>query len=72
MSENENRTLGWMIVELLGHRKLGGHVKEETLAGAGFLRIDIYARAGEQRSEEYVRLLRLWNEVARPSFAQAA
>lgn len=31
----------WCIVELLGHRRLAGHVTEVQLAGAGFLRIDI-------------------------------
>lgn len=31
----------WAIVELLGHRRLSGHVTEATIAGAGFLRIDI-------------------------------
>ena len=32
---------GFAIVELLGHRKLGGYVREVTIAGAGFLRIDV-------------------------------
>lgn len=32
---------GWCILELLGHRRLGGHVTEQEIAGASFLRIDI-------------------------------
>lgn len=32
---------GWAILELMGHRRLGGYVTEVTLAGAGMLRIDI-------------------------------
>lgn len=32
---------GWFIVELMGHRRLAGYVREQTIAGAGFLRIDI-------------------------------
>lgn len=32
---------GWAILELMGHRRLGGYVREVTLAGAGFFRIDI-------------------------------
>lgn len=32
---------GWTIVELLGHRRLAGMVTEATIAGAGFLRIDM-------------------------------
>jgi hypothetical protein len=33
--------IGWAILELMGHRKLGGFVSEETLAGAAFVRIDV-------------------------------
>lgn len=32
---------GWAIVELLGHRRLGGFVREETLFGVAMVRIDI-------------------------------
>lgn len=32
---------GWAIVELMGHRKLAGYVREVTLAGAAMLRLDI-------------------------------
>lgn len=32
---------GWAILELMGHRKLGGFLSEETLAGAAFVRIDV-------------------------------
>lgn len=32
---------GWFIVELMGHRRLAGYVTEQTIAGAGFLRIDV-------------------------------
>lgn len=32
---------GWAILELLGHRRLGGYLSEATIAGASFLRIDI-------------------------------
>lgn len=31
----------WAIVELLGHRRLGAYVTEATIAGAGFLRLDV-------------------------------
>jgi len=33
----------WMILELLGHRRLAGRVREVQVAGAGFLRLDIPA-----------------------------
>jgi hypothetical protein len=32
---------GWAFLELMGHRRLGGYVSEATVAGAGFLRIDV-------------------------------
>ncbi len=38
---------GWAILELMGHRKLGGYVREEKLAGAGFIRIDVPAANGD-------------------------
>lgn len=32
---------GWAIVELMGHRKLAGYVREVTIAGAAMMRLDI-------------------------------
>ncbi len=32
----------WSILELMGHRKLGGRVREAELGGIPFLRIDVY------------------------------
>jgi hypothetical protein len=32
---------GWYLVEVMGHRRLAGYVREVTLAGAGMLRIDV-------------------------------
>ena len=32
---------GWAIVELMGHRKLAGYVREVTFAGAAMMRLDI-------------------------------
>lgn len=32
---------GWTILELMGHRRLGGYIREINVAGAGFLQIDI-------------------------------
>jgi hypothetical protein len=31
---------GWAIVELLGHRRVLGHLTEATIAGASFLRVE--------------------------------
>lgn len=35
--------LGWAIVEVMGHRRLGGQVSEAIIAGRPFLRVDIPA-----------------------------
>ena len=32
---------GWCILELMGHRRLAGYVRETTLAGVGVLRLDV-------------------------------
>jgi hypothetical protein len=42
------------IVELLGHRKLAGRVREVQLAGAGFLRLDIPATKGHGEQTQYI------------------
>lgn len=34
---------GWCVLELMGHRKLGGYVREATIAGAPFVRVDVPA-----------------------------
>ena len=34
---------GWVILELMGHRRLAGYLREQTIGGAAFLRIDIPA-----------------------------
>ncbi|MDX3106058.1 hypothetical protein [Nonomuraea angiospora] len=44
---NPSADIGWVILELLGHRRLAGHVTTEEIAGASFLRIDIPGAADE-------------------------
>jgi hypothetical protein len=42
------------ILELMGHRRLGGFVREVQIAGAGFLRIDVPGDAdGETHSTQF-------------------
>jgi hypothetical protein len=44
----------WGILELMGHRRLGGYVQETTLAGGAFLRIDVPGDVdGEIHSTQY-------------------
>ena len=45
----------WAILELMGHRKLAGMVKTESLGGAPFIRIDIYS------SESKIELTQYYN-----------
>ena len=40
---NETSFEGWAILELMGHRRLAGYVREQELAGGAFLRIDVPA-----------------------------
>lgn len=41
MADNGSTFADWAILELMGHRVLAGHVCEQEIAGASFLRIDI-------------------------------
>ena len=38
---------GWAILELMGHRRLAGYVREQEIAGAGMLRIDVPGEVGD-------------------------
>lgn len=40
-TEVEEELIGWAILELMGHRRLGGRVGAVELAGASFFRIDV-------------------------------
>lgn len=31
----------WVILELMGHRRLAGYLTEQEIAGRGFLRLDV-------------------------------
>lgn len=48
---SEEKFEGWVILEQLGHKRLAGYVKEETVAGQGFLRIDIPGETGVQATQ---------------------
>jgi hypothetical protein len=42
MSEQRETFEGWAILELMGHRKLGGKLSEQVIGGQAFVRIDAY------------------------------
>lgn len=44
----------WAIVEMLGHRRVAGRIREVQLAGAGFLRLDIPATNGHGDQTQYI------------------
>lgn len=41
MGETRESFTGWAILELMGHRRLGGYLSEQEIAGAAFIRIDV-------------------------------
>lgn len=52
MTTEQERYEGWTIVELMGHRRVGGHVSEIQVAGAGFLRVQVFGTNGEPIAEQ--------------------
>lgn len=46
--QSELRDLGWSIVELMGHRRLAGRVREECLFGTVFLRLEVPSPQDEE------------------------
>jgi hypothetical protein len=50
----EERFATWAILELMGHRRLAGHVQEVQIAGAGFLRLDIPPAGDDPGRTQYV------------------
>lgn len=41
MIDEKDAFEGWAILELMGHRRLAGHVRAVEIAGAGMLRLDV-------------------------------
>jgi hypothetical protein len=55
MNENEDQAFAeWAIVEMMGHRRLAGHVREVQIAGQGFLRLDIPASGDDAPRTQYL------------------
>jgi len=43
----------WAILELMGHRRLGGYVSQQEIAGAAMLRIDIPGEDGQPAATQF-------------------
>lgn len=41
VAHEELKDLGWAVLELMGHRRLGGLVREDLFAGSKVIRIEI-------------------------------
>src|ERR1700738_48765 len=41
MGEQEAKFSEWVVLELMGHRKLAGLLTEQEIAGHGFLRLEV-------------------------------
>ncbi|HET7486860.1 MAG TPA: hypothetical protein VFJ85_02960 [Acidimicrobiales bacterium] len=53
MADDKAPFEGWAVLELMGHRRLGGYVAEATVAGAGFLRIDVPGEGDEPVASQF-------------------
>ena len=53
MTERTETFEGWAILELMGHRRLAGFLREQEIAGAAFIRIDVPGEAGLAASQFY-------------------
>lgn len=50
----EGVELGWAVIEQLGHRVIAGFVSEVEIAGAGFLRVDLWSEEGAPRATQFI------------------
>ena len=44
---------GWVILELMGHRRLAGYLRDEVVGGTAFLRIDVPGEDGTVATQFY-------------------
>lgn len=48
----------WAIVEVMGHKQFAGHVTEQSLGGASFVRVDVpEVQAGTETLPAFTKLL---------------
>lgn len=44
---------GWVLLEIMGHRKLGGYFKEQTIADVSFIRLDVISVEGKTIATQF-------------------
>ena len=44
---------GWCILEIMGHRRLGGYIRETNIAGQGFIRLDTFNDQSEVEATQF-------------------
>lgn len=44
---------GFVILEIMGHRKLGGYIKEQTIANMSYIRLDTFNEVGEVAATQF-------------------
>lgn len=49
----ESNFEGWCILEIMGHRKLGGYIQEANMYGASFIRLDTFTEQGEVGATQF-------------------
>lgn len=50
---SEEQFEGWVILELMGHRRLAGYLREQQIGGASFLRLDVPGDDGAVATQFY-------------------
>ena len=51
--KSEGNFEGYVILEIMGHRKLGGYIKEQTIASTNFIRLDTFNEEGEVAATQF-------------------
>ncbi|MFB2970395.1 hypothetical protein ACE1CD_15585 [Aerosakkonema sp. BLCC-F183] len=52
-TKSEGNFEGFVIIEIMGHRKLGGYIKEQTIASMAYIRLDTFNKAGEVAATQF-------------------
>lgn len=51
---NEANLSGWVVIEMMGHKRLAGFATEVTIAGAGMIRLDVPATTRDVATTKFI------------------